>query len=247
MLSVLGLGLISLVALTACGGEDIEALAQREGIGTRTGIALYLDPAYVDYAPGSGGASEAENLEVLYGSAPEPLLTFVGTTAADFTTALSGKRVLVIPELEVGDLNAALDPAARPVIEGFVASGGTMIVFYPDFRQTSLVNAVFGTAITQGSFAATYTLNGGAAFGTAFAGGPASLPDLSATGTVTITSLPSGSKSIYTDAGSVYATVAVVPHGAGRIVIMGWDWFDAIPLGLTDGGWLEVLARATAP
>jgi hypothetical protein len=42
------------------------------------------------------------------------------------------------------------------------------------------------------------------------------------------------------------AAVLVIPQGAGFIIYMGWDWFNAAPFGSEDGGWVEVLARAAA-
>jgi len=36
------------------------------------------------------------------------------------------------------------------------------------------------------------------------------------------------------------AAVAVIPYGTGHIVVLGWDWFDAVPLGTLNGGWVDV-------
>jgi hypothetical protein len=83
--------------------------------------------------------------------------------------------------------------------------------------------------------------------GTPFANGPATLPiNLNAVDTVLPGSLPSSqtqpvaSKVIYQDeAGN--AVVAQIGYGNGNILILGWDWFDATPVGSQDGGWLALL------
>src|SRR5262249_55922609 len=32
--------------------------------------------------------------------------------------------------------------------------------------------------------------------------------------------------------------------GSGKIIFLGWNWYDAVPLGRQDGGWLTVLSSA---
>src|SRR5207248_269999 len=89
-----------------------------------------------------------------------------------------------------------------------------------------------------------------AAAGTPFAGGPATLPiNLNAVDTVLTSSLPSSqtlpitSTVIYQDSNG-NAAVTLIKYGDGFIVILGWDWFDAQPVGTQDGGWLAVLNTA---
>jgi hypothetical protein len=41
------------------------------------------------------------------------------------------------------------------------------------------------------------------------------------------------------------SAVAILPHGTGRVVFLGWDWIDSVPLGRNDGGWIKVLELAT--
>jgi len=78
---------------------------------------------------------------------------------------------------------------------------------------------------------------------TQFAGGPPSLPENNGTSGVTAGSLPLGAKAPYVNPAGKQ-TVAAIPHGLGRAVYLGWDWFQAVPLGAVDGGWLEILDRA---
>jgi len=80
------------------------------------------------------------------------------------------------------------------------------------------------------------------AAGTAFGGGPTTLPDFSATNPLNASSLPAGASVMY--ANGTDAWVASFAYGSGEIVYLAWDWFDAKPLGAINGGWLPVLRRA---
>jgi len=80
-----------------------------------------------------------------------------------------------------------------------------------------------------------------AAAGTAFAGGPATLDSQNATWAV-VAPLPDGGRAIYGQESA--AMVAHFDEGFGQVVFLGWDWFDAAPLGPVDGGWLGVLDAA---
>jgi cysteine-rich repeat protein len=54
--------------------------------------------------------------------------------------------------------------------------------------------------------------------------------------------LPDGGRAIYGQESA--AMVAHFDEGFGQVVFLGWDWFDAAPLGPVDGGWLGVLDAA---
>src|SRR5262249_46282179 len=81
-----------------------------------------------------------------------------------------------------------------------------------------------------------------AADGTSFADDPAWITNLSACVPLLKTSLPVGASSLYESSGQT--AVALIPWGAGRIVYLAWDWFNAVPLGTATGGWLPVLESA---
>jgi hypothetical protein len=79
------------------------------------------------------------------------------------------------------------------------------------------------------------------ALGTRFAGGVGSVPGNNET--TIVMDVPLSGVGIYQDAG-FQNIVARISHGLGQVVYLGWDWYDAIPPGTHDGGWLEVLNRA---
>lgn len=68
------------------------------------------------------------------------------------------------------------------------------------------------------------------------------MPNNNATSHLRVSSLPEGSLPIYVAGGA--ASVAVMPFGEGQITAIGWDWFNAAPLGGQTGGWLTTLDRA---
>ena len=118
-------------------------------------------------------------------------------------------------------------------------------MFAPANNSIGFLNDVFGFSLNYDS-GDNSDLNVPDASGTSFASGPSSLESPSATNSIFTSTLPVGSKSIYTFNGGDNATVAQIPYFAGKIIIMGWDWYDAAPYGSNDGGWLEVLELAVS-
>jgi hypothetical protein len=94
---------------------------------------------------------------------------------------------------------------------------------------------------SQGSGGTTYPRTAQAS-GTQFTNAPGSVVGNDGTSTLWTESLPPGARSIYEASGQ--SAVAILYVGAGRIIFLGWDWFDAAPRGTQDGGWLAVLNSA---
>jgi subtilisin-like proprotein convertase family protein len=213
-------------------------------------IALFADDVYVDYRPGEPVA-EASNLEAALRTMGHTVIPFTGTSAADFTAALSDKRILVIPELEGGSLNAVLDTAGRGVISDFVTGGGTLLLFNDNIfgsgHNVELMNSLFGHSLAApvATVVGTITRNDPDASGTAFEDRcPAALDTLFWT-TLLPSPLPTGSRSIYVD-GAGNSALALIPEGNGQVIVMGWDGLSARPVGIQDGGWWSVLYRAVS-
>ncbi|NNF43743.1 MAG: IPTL-CTERM sorting domain-containing protein [Phycisphaerales bacterium] len=203
-------------------------------------VVVFDDPAFVD--TGGATSSESDNVQASLISLGHTVTTFTGTSGPEWSAALAGQFILAIPELENGNLAAALSPAAASELVTFVSNGGCLLRF-AELRGSNndFLNPVFGFSLTECSISG-WDITA-AATGTAFDGGPASLPDNNGTNTLTTASLPAGSASIYERAGCT--AVAVIPFGAGQIIDLGWDWFSATPGGGTqDGGWIDVLGRA---
>ncbi len=210
-------------------------------------VVVWDDPAFVDTV-GTPAFSESDTIQATLTLLGHSVSTFTGTSAAAWSAALSGASLVVIPETEVsGSTFTALSAGGgAAVLHSFVtASGGGLITAFDlaSFGSSdSILNGVFGLGLSVGGsgFSATLT---GAAVGTPFAGGPAVIPGPSATVGYTLTSVASaGGVSIYDNGTS--STVATFTAGSGNIVALGWDWFNAAPLGSQDGGWVSVLDSA---
>jgi hypothetical protein len=85
---------------------------------------------------------------------------------------------LVIPEQENAQIAPDLSGDAVHIIRSYVASGGGLIINADNERGAgvaSFLSRVFGISVTEGANPGTTTKQGAAA-GTAFASGPATLP-----------------------------------------------------------------------
>jgi hypothetical protein len=198
-------------------------------------VAVFTNPAVVDAVGGQW--AEASNIQLSLAAAGHTVSTFDAMDAAGISAALAGKSVMILPEQEQGALYWSLDAAALNVIKAFVQAGGGLVVNY-DYYES--LNEIFGFSMVSQSTSGSSSLMAAAA-GTKFAGGPATLPWNDDTGGLVSASLPAGSQVIYETNG--IATVSLTQFGAGQILHLGWDWFDAKPAGSLDGGWLDVLGR----
>ena len=240
----------SLVFLTLTGlclGSSVVDAAQ---------VALFMNGTYVDIDDeGELCEAEANNLQITIESfGGHTIVPFTGITDADFTAALAGSQVLVIPELEEGDLAPALSPAAITVINDFVEQGGVLLTFgSSDLEAQNLLNAVFGFSLDIDGPTGTASKTAEAA-GTIFADGPATIPSNDGTGAILGSSLPAEAINVYNfndgvDDGSM---LAILPFGSGQAIFFGWDWYGSTPPGGPgddceggqDGGWQSLLATA---
>ena len=205
-------------------------------------VAVFDNASFVDTANNSF-LSESDNVQATLSGLGHSVTTFTGFAAADFTAAFSANQVVLIPELEVADLNASLTPAARTVIANAVAGGKRLVVHGHNVRDNFLMNAVFGLSLSDGTaFGAGEAISQTpAASGTAFAATPATIAAHSTVFTISTSSLPPTYKSIYAIGGNT----AVFTNATGSLVYLGWDWFNAAPLG-THNDWASTLDAAVS-
>ena len=208
-----------------------------------TGISMLSNTDYFDYRQNNTG-SEVWNLLKSFESFGKTVTLFSDISASGFSLALNA-AYLIVPEQENSSLAPDLSELAKSEIRDFVSNGNTVIMFAPANNSIGFLNDVFGFSLNYDS-GDNSDLNVPDASGTSFASGPSSLESPSATNSIFTSTLPVGSKSIYTFNGGDNATVAQIPYFAGKIIIMGWDWYDAAPYGSNDGGWLEVLELAVS-
>jgi Ca2+-binding RTX toxin-like protein len=205
-------------------------------------VAVFDDPAYVDSSGAPGG--ESDNIQASIVAKGHGVRAFTGIAANNFSFALAGAKVLVIPEQENQELAPDLSGDAVHTIRSYVASGGGLIINGDNDHAAfvaSLLSRVFGIIVTEGVGPGTTTKQAAAA-GTSFGGGPGSL--LENNGTNFLTGLPAGAASIY--ANGANSSVVAFTFGNGTIVYLGWDWFSSDPptAGQQNGGWQNVLGRA---
>ncbi len=237
------LSLLLALALAACGGSSSSTKSPK--------VALFIDPEYVDYGDvEEPEGSEASNMEAALAAMAG--VTVETCTASDIETVLVGKNVFVLPEQENGPVAPDLGEGGRDRIYDFVHNkGGELIMASPRDAALGAINDTFayslasvdsGEPAVRAAVADAISITP-AATGTVFDGGAATLPRLSATTLVDLATLPAGAKVIYADAAG-HAAVVVIPNGSGNIILLGWDWYDAVPVGVEDGGWNTVFEAA---
>jgi Bacterial Ig domain/Immunoglobulin I-set domain/Immunoglobulin domain len=171
-------------------------------------------------------------------------LTQLGHLVRPFTTVAAGatNQVMVFPYFKYGDPHGTIDEAQ---LRSFVASGG-MVIMHGGYYNVLLLNTAFGISLSPYGYTYGSQLNRTTeASGTSFGNGPASLFANGNTYSIYSSSLsPLGPRDVYRDVFPDRSVVAVVPYGSGNIVFLGWDWWNAAPMGTQDGGWLETLGNA---
>ena len=217
-----------------------------------TRVALFKDPAFVD--TGGSRGDEADEIQDSITAFGHGVTTFTGTDGPSWTNALADVEVLVVPELEVGQLGAALAAGAIQAIQDFVDGGGKLIIAgegnqnSPGTQASEFLNTVFNYNLTSSFSPGTSSSKTADAAGTAFASAPDDLRNNSETTALDAASLPGNALSLYDDRnGDSTVTQFTVGNQGGQIFYLGWDWFDAAPapsLQNQDGGWMEVLGIA---
>lgn len=205
---------------------------------TSTAIKILINNNYVDYVQNPNGSSwhEANNLIAYMDLIEIPYETFTGISASSFS---SGSKIL-IPELEKGDLLPDLTNDAKSAIESFVSNGGTLIMFEPQSGDlTEVLNNIFGFSLGYGGVNTpiTLTVSGSSLFNDL----ANNIPANNGIDSLNTTTLPEGSITVYEGSGTNESVVTMIPYNSGKIYVMGWDWYDAVPIGAQDDGWLAIL------
>jgi VCBS repeat-containing protein len=211
-------------------------------------VLVFDNPIYVD-SDEDGFGEESTNVQASLAAGGVSVSTVVDITAEALEAALEGKDVLLFPEQETSSaaptLLDDLSDEAKQVIKDFVDNGGRLIIHGDEPTEQSgvaIVNEIFELTLTE-AFGVGASTKTNAASGS-FADDPGTLPGNTAMSGIGIETLPEASIVMYeTDIGE-YATVATIKQGEGEIVYLGWDWENAAPIGVQDGGWLEVLDSA---
>jgi hypothetical protein len=220
----------ALAAWTALACEPAEAAR----------IAVFDNPAYVDTSSRNEQA-ESDSIQASLTWLGHRVSPFEATEAAAMQSAIGAASVVVIPELENRDLAAALSEAALGVLRTFVLRGGDLLVHgTSDQRASNLLNTLFGWKVTSGTVG--NATIGPDAPGTPFAGAPSRINANQRTRGLDLANLPDDAEILYVN--RTRAPVVLFRQGTGRVLYLGWDWYQAVPLGDADGGWLRLLVAA---
>ena len=177
-----------------------------------------MDSAYIDVS--DEGSKTLSVFARASASAPQQ-----HTSLSTMLSALAGLRgYVLVPEQEAGSVISGTTSASRAAFSSFVSGGGTLI--YADMGSSngrSMSNTLFGWSLASADCSSISTgLDSGAAAGTGFSGGPATLPTLNAVTCVSRSSLPAGALAIYYSGSAVSVFQATV--GSGRVIGLAPDW-----------------------
>ena len=209
--------------------------------GAKAGVYILINTNYVDYRETNASSSrEANNIMAIMDSTDIGYETFTDISV-NFFGNLSSSAKLLIPEIEEEDLNPDLSSAARTAINTFVNSGGTIIMFHPSNGDPlSVLNAVFNFSLdTNGASEPIALTTEGTSL---FPSESLTLPGVSATSSIDTSTLPENAVIIYEGNGSNQSVVTMIPYGSGKIYVLGWDFYDAPPVGgEEEEGWNHLL------
>ena len=212
------------------------SLTSTSTLSTNKKIGLFINDSYVDYDISNNGA-EASNLDEWLDSESFDFIKFTDINYSGITLVTSQNGILILPELENGNLLDDLSEEVMETISNYIFTGGRIYVFYKSGGIISLINSLFDWSISPVSCNSPINKSD---LSTTFTTLPGSLVNANATTSLNATSLPTTNQVIYSDSlGN--PVVCTLPHGLGEVVFMGWDWFNAAPTGSQDGGWNQVL------
>ncbi len=214
-------------------------------------VALFLNSYFVDVNFSNIADDEHEGAE---GSNLYHTLTGQGYHVAPWTepyedaTGLalfdSGARVVIVPENEDENIADYLDDDSWDLLYDFVYNdGGTLIVHSCSEGTLDLIQDLIEDEIDCDEEVEGPIEIGEDAIGTSFDGLAGEIPAADATDAIDPDDLDGDSLVMYWD-DEGYAAVVAIPYGYGAIVFIGFDWYNAAPVGSQDDGWLDALNAA---
>jgi hypothetical protein len=196
-------------------------------------INIFDNSSFVD--TDGANSSESHTVQATLTSLGYSFSLFTDYSNANLLTTLTSDSLLILPEQEAGCWSCSMDATQRNTIKDFVNTGGDLIMFGSYLYSDDFLNEIFGFSTgVRNSGTATKTAS---VVGTEFEDDALSLNAHSWTGE--LFNLPVGAITYYSDGDG--STVAKMTYGAGNIGFIGWDWWNAAPLGSKDNGWSGVL------
>lgn len=212
----------------------------------RDGIYILINDTYVDYVadPMGGNAYEANNIMAYLDANTIAYETFSDISESGWNSVVYeiSYGYVVIPEIEKADILPDMSAGAKSAVNNFVSNGGKLLMFCPSSGDlVPFLNDVFSFSITGGEGGVSEPISLTVAGSALFPSESPTIPSLSDTSHLETSTLPAESVTIYEGSGPNQSVVTMIPYGSGKIYVLGWDWYDASPLGGEDGGWLSLL------
>jgi len=223
-------------------------------------IYIFANSTYVDYIDDSDNTDvghEVNNLVATLSSLGFNSHTFIDIDAEEIESVLNDAGetgILIIPELEADGseeedeededtLNDVLSDEAKELISDWVYyDGGALIVCDPSSgSMLEILNSIFGFELEPSGVSEPITLTEAGLASSIFESASSTIEDNNATSCVLTSSLPEGGTTIYVGDDETQSVVTLINYGLGSILILGWDWYDAEPIGVRDNGWIDVL------
>jgi len=155
------------------------------------------------------------------------LTTTTTSSSTTLQSLLSGKSVLIIPEVESTSALSSVFTSAAPVIQSFVQNGGTVIVFH-DLNNKSLFNIGIFTGNNLSSWKSSGNLQV-ANTATPLTSGVSSSTVAIANSTNPVRITNSNKITVLKDPFSSTSdtdVVTIVPYGSGRGIYIGYDFYN---------------------
>jgi hypothetical protein len=212
-------------------------------------VALFYNPAYVDTSTDTiplGPVGEANSIRLYLQNLGHTVTGFTETTTLGVINKVSPRALLVIPELELQDLEEDWNTGTKNWVRDRVCKGLGLLIFGDENgRAQRLLNETMGYTI-GGPLLPTTTYYNPASdpdVATEFPGLDATLPDPSITTGHRNDQLDSTALRVYANANNPSSAVTVFAnrYGYGRIFFVGFDWFGTPP-----SGWEKVLDAGVA-
>ena len=209
----------------------------------KDGIYILINDTYVDYVADPMGdfLHEANNIMAYLDDNTIAYETFTDISQSGWSSVVSLAGYVVIPEIENSDILPDMSAGAKSAVNNFVSSGGNLLMFNPDNGDViPFLNDIFSFSIGgEGGVSEPISLT--VAGSGLFPSESSTIPILSGTSSLTASTLPAESVTIYEGSGANQSVVTMIPYNSGKIYVLGWDWYNASPLGGEDGGWLHLL------
>lgn len=222
--------------------DVIQTIDDVESLEVSNQIFILTKPLLVDYEETpTGEGHEANNLLAVMDLNAISYTMLADTTESLFTS-LKPSDKLIFPELENGDPVTFVAEESKTAINNFVSNGGTFVVF-SDANGTmeGFLNDVFAFSVEPAGGEGVGSPISITAEGTALLPAAAvTLANNDATSALNATTCPEGSVIVYEGGNPNEAVVTMIPYVDGKIYVLGWDWYDAQPIGVQDGGWNDL-------